>query len=76
MCILFHFGRIQDPLKCRIRISDPDPENIFSDLGSSDPDPNINVTDPDQRIRIIFFLVKVGSRITDGSYDPMILFGS
>ena len=68
-------GRIQDPSKCRIPISDPDPEKIFSDPGSSDPDPNINVTDPDPWIRTLFF-VKVGSRITDGSYDPMILFGS
>ena len=36
-------------------MSDPDPENNFTDLGSSDPDPYVNFADPDPRIRIQFF---------------------
>jgi len=50
---------------------DPDPEKIFLDIRSSDPDPIINLSDSDARVRILFFL-KFGSRITDASQGPII----
>ena len=61
-----------DPINSRIRITDPDLNNISSDLGSSDPDLNINLlgsgsSDPD-----LYFDENIGSRITLGSQDPAI----